>query len=222
VALTELAPMERVGDAVYEAIREAIFSGAVGPGSKLSVPLLAQQLGVSRSPVREAVLRLTQERLAIEEPRRGAVVAEVTVEDLAGLYEVRSVLEGLAARLAVERASGSLVPELQALVDAHSQVVRLGDLAQHRELDVRFHRRIRQEAGNPELLSLLDGIQARVRLAMLVTSVTSGPIRAIEDHQAIIDAIESGDPERAERVARSHPMRMREALLRSESQPDDA
>lgn len=211
--LNRLSPSDRIADTVYEALRDAIFSGAVPPGSKLSVPALAHRLGVSRSPVREAVLRLSQERLAREEPRRGAVVADIGTEGLASLYEVRAALEALATRLAVERAGPELVSDLQSILSEHRQAVEMGDLSAHREADIRFHRRIRRESGNAELLSLLDGIETRVRVAMLKTSTTSGPYRALEDHEAILQAVRSGDPVAAEAQAREHVERLRRALL---------
>jgi DNA-binding GntR family transcriptional regulator len=102
MGLGRLPPADRIADTVDEKLCNAIFARTLQPGTRLSVPALAAELGVSRSPVREAVLRLTQERLAREEPRRGAVVAHIGPRELTALYEVREVLEGLAARLAVE------------------------------------------------------------------------------------------------------------------------
>jgi len=211
--LRRLPPSDRIADTVYEALRDAIFSGAIPPGSRLSVPALADRLGVSRSPVREAVLRLSQEQIAQEEPRLGAVVAHMGADGLASLYEVRAALEGLATRLALERAGPSFITDLQALLAEHRRAVSRGDLAAHRETDIQFHCRIRQESRNAELRSLLDRIETRVRLAMLATSVTSGPQRALEDHEAIFAAISKGDPHSAEAKARGHVDRLRRALL---------
>ena len=208
-----LAPSDRIADSVYTALRDAIFAGTLRPGTRLSVPALASQLGVSRSPVREAVLRLTQEQLAREEPRRGAVVASVGPEELARLYEVREVLEGLAARLAVENCGRRLVTDLEAVLAYHAQAVEDAALDTHMEADMRFHSLIRKASGNPELIGILDSIQTRVRLAMITTTVTAGPRRALADHQAILDAISSGDPGEAERRAREHVSRLRRSLL---------
>jgi DNA-binding GntR family transcriptional regulator len=211
--LRRLPPSDGIADTVYETLRDAIFSGAVPAGTKLSVPAIAVRLGVSRSPVREAVLRLKQEQLANYEPRRGAVVANIGIRGLASLYEVRSALEGLATRLAVERAGPSFVEELQGLLTEHRQAVKRADLRAHREADIRFHRRIHQESGNSDLRDMLDQIETRVRLAMVTTSVTSGPERAVEDHSSILEAIRSGDPVKAEAQARRHIDRLRRSLL---------
>lgn len=203
---------DRLGDTVYEQLRDEILAGQLAPGSRLSVPALAERLTVSRSPVRDAVLRLTQERLAREEPRRGAVVAEVSLADLAALYEVREVLEGLAARLAVENAGRRFVDQLAQALATHEHLVRDGDIAGHYAADTHFHQLIRQASGNDEVIRVLDGIQGRVRLAMRSTVVTAGPERAVRDHRAILTAIRSGDPAEAEATARAHIARLKREL----------
>lgn len=211
------AATDRIADAVYERIRDAIFAGALPPGARLSVPALADRLGVSRSPVREAVARLTHDRLAVEEPRRGAVVARIELTELIRIYEVRGVLEGLAASLAARRGDPQLAGRLAEVLHDHERAVTAGDIAAHTELDIRFHSLVRHGCGNPEVARALDDIQVRVRLAMLTTTVTAGPPKALADHQAIYQAIRDGDPDRAEHCARAHISRLREALL---SYPD--
>ncbi|TKG72714.1 GntR family transcriptional regulator [Prauserella endophytica] len=208
------AARTRVADAVYERLREMIFTGELSPGARLSVPALAESLDVSRSPVRDAVLRLVQERLASEEPRRGAIVASVGLAELVSIYEIREVLEGLAARLAVENAGRKLVRALKEALDEHEAATRTADLAASTEADLRFHRLIREAAGNPEVIRLLDDVQTQVRLAMRTTTVTAGPRQAIDDHRAILTAIESGDAVAAEQAARAHIFRLRSVLLR--------
>ena len=223
-----LAPTDRIADSVYAALRDAIFAGRLRPGARLSVPALAGQFGVSRSPVREAVLRLTQERLAHEEPRRGAVVASVNVAELARLYEVREVLEGLAARLAVQNRGRRLVDELTSVLAAHAEAIAdlppgphpdtaggpaWAALDAHMSADMRFHGLIREASANPELIGMLEAIQTRVRLAMVTTSVTAGPHLAVADHRAILAAISAADPDLAERRAREHITRLRQNLL---------
>lgn len=204
----------RVADSVADRLREMIFSGELAPGTKLSVPALAESLEVSRSPVRDAVMRLVRERLAREEPRRGAVVAHVGPVELASIYEVREVLEGLAARLAVENAGRRLVRALRQTVDEHEAAVRVADLVASTEADMHFHRQIRQAAGNEEVVRLLDDVQTQVRLAMRTTTVTAGPRQALDDHRAIVTAIDAGDAVAAEQAARAHIRRLRGVLLR--------
>lgn len=216
----KVSSAERIADAVYQHLREQIFSGELPPGTRLSVPALADELEVSRSPVRDAVLRLTQERLAREEPRRGAVVSRVGPEELATLYQVREVLEGLAARLAVENAGRRLVDRLREVLEEHESAVESADLDRHLETDMRFHALIREAGGNEEVVRLLDDIQTQIRLAMRTTTVTGGPRHALDDHRKILSAIESGDPAAAEEAARAHIARLRLALLESAEEGD--
>lgn len=204
---------DRIADAVYDRLREEIFAGELVPGARLSVPALAERLEVSRSPVRDAVLRLIQERLAKEEPRRGAVVAMVGPSELVAIYEVREVLEGLAARLAVENAGRRLVEQLRGVLAEHEHAVQHSDLDAHAAADIRFHALLRAACGNEEVVRLLDEIQTQVRLAMRTTTVTGGPRQALDDHRAMLAAVESGDPAAAERAARAHIARLRCALL---------
>lgn len=213
--LEQLPVSERITDTVYEHVRAAILSGRLAAGSRLSVPALAAVLGVSRSPVREALVRLTHDRLAREEPRRGAVVAGISLRELAALYEVREVLEGLAARLSVAGClkHPELLEEMCSLLRRHEDALEHGEFSKHVEFDTEFHEVLRRGAGNPELVRLLDNIQVQVRVAMLTTTVTAGPRKALTDHVAIYQRVLDQDPDGAEEVARHHIRRLRENLL---------
>ena len=209
----DIAPTQRIADSVYDGLRDAVLDGRLAPGSKLSVPALAQRLEVSRSPVREAVARLIAEGLAVESPRRGAVVATITPADLAELYEVRSSLEGVAARLAVQRTGGAgLADRLDEVLARHQAALAGNDTDAIEECDTAFHRMLREASRHAYAIRLLDQIQSQVRLAMRTTMVTAGPERALADHRAIVAAVRLGDAELAERRARDHVDRLRDAL----------
>lgn len=220
--LAPLQPTERIADAVYEQLREAVLTGQFPAGSRLSVPSLASELEVSRSPVREAVQRLVKDRLAVEEPRRGAIVSNVSPEELAALYQVREVLEGLAARIAAEHPDPNFISILETTMNNHRTAVNEADWAAHAEYDSQFHSLLRRQSGNSELIRSLDDIQVRVRLGMTKTSVSSGMQVALSDHQAIFDAIKESDGNAAERVARRHISRLRESLLTGVVTGEDA
>lgn len=210
----ELRTPMRLVDSVYEQLREAILAGDLEPGERLSIPNLAQKIGVSRSPIREAVQRLTQDGLAIEEPRRGAVVNEVSIADLVKLYEIREVLEGLAARLAAERANPELVAHLDTVLTAHEAAIAADDRPKRQQENIRFHRAIRQASDNPGLERWLDTIEGQVSLAMRRTGMIKGDVeQTIKEHRAIFEAIESSDPQAAEAAARAHISRVRDKLL---------
>lgn len=210
----------RLVDSVCDRLRERIFSGDIAPGTKLRIQQLATEMSVSRSPIREAVLRLTRDGLAVELPRRGAVVALITQADLVRIFEVREVLEGLAARLATLRAPKSLVKELREIVTAHERAAAKKDFAAGAYANVCFHRAIRNATGNSELINALDSIEAKVRLSMQSVRATFGQLRAIEEHAAIITAIEGGSPDEAERIARKHVAAVREHLIKAVADSD--
>lgn len=202
---------KRLVDDVYEQLRDGILSGELRPGTRLRVAALAEKLGVSRSPIREAVQRLTQERLALEEPRRGAVVASISKEELVRLYELREVLEGLAARLATERRTPELIAALQATLAQQEAAIAVPDIAAFREADMLFHQQIRDAADNPELKRWLEEIRSKVRIAMF-TRVSIGREQALADHRTLFKAIESGDAQASEQAARAHIVHLRETL----------
>lgn len=204
--------MTRLVDDVYGHLRDEILEGKMPPGFHLAVPSIAERLNVSRSPVREAVQRLTLDRLASEQTGRGAVVARIGIGDLVALYEVREVLEGLVTRRAVERSGQLFIRHLAECHELHSKAVKAGDLEAHFQADAAFHSEIRNASKSFEAARILDQIQAQVRLAMKTTSVTAGPKLALEDHATILKAIRGGDPDEAERAARYHVERLRRAL----------
>lgn len=205
----------RVGEVLYRTLRDRIISGELRPGTRLSVPALAEEFQVSRSPVRDAVIRLVQDDLATETMNRGAVVARIEGDELVSLYEAREALEWAAARLAAERYTPALRRTLLAVLTEHRQVAEVGDFARHIELDAAFHREIRQAAQSPVLSRMLDGVQGRVLIAMRSTSATGGMVQAVNDHQAIFEALCSGDPEAAGEAARAHIHRLKELLRAS-------
>lgn len=203
---------ERVSDWAYGQIRAAVLQGLRRPGDRLSIPVLATELGVSRSPVRDAVQRLVQDGLADEQAHRGAFVAHVTADELHGVYAVREVLEGLVARTAAETLGAVDVAALEDLVGQHHDAVERGDMEAHFDLDIRFHREMRLLTRNDTLITLLAQIQGKIQLAMLTTSVYGGAAEAVHDHEQILEAVKSRDPDAAEQTARIHIARLRAAL----------
>jgi len=206
----------RVGDELYVAIHERIMTGQLPLGARLSVPALAQEYEVSRSPVREAVIRLVHEGLARETVNLGAVVATPDLRELMSLYEAREALEWAAARLATEHYTPALRQRLLAILTEHEQVAKDGDFPRHVSLDASFHRELRQAAESPVLERMLDGIQDKIVLAMRSTSLTGGMTRAVADHRAIFEAVTSLDQDAAAEAARAHIHRLKELLRERE------
>ncbi|MFC5750940.1 GntR family transcriptional regulator [Actinomadura rugatobispora] len=207
---------DALAEQAYLRLREAILQRRLPPGARLSVPAVARRLGVSRSPAREAIARIAGEGLATFVPRKGAVVALITAADLLEIYELREVLEGLAARLAAERVTEDGLADLGALHTRHRAAIEDGDVALHMELDQAFHRSLRVAAGNGRLLEPLDRLQAQVRIAMDTTRRSPGGMpRALAEHEEILAAVRARDAARAEAVARAHIARLRASIATS-------
>lgn len=203
-----------LADRAYTELRDAVLANRLRPGDQLSVPALAVRMGISRSPVREAVQRLIHDGLATHVQHRGAEVSRVDVHDLRRLYEVRELLEGLAARLATERLDATGVAELEAILAEHQRLLDAGEgEAAHIEMDMRYHQYLRHIAENPHLGEALNTIQGKAHLALhsLWRSAEASRL-ALQEHRRIFDAMVSGDPAGAESAAREHICRLRVRL----------
>jgi DNA-binding GntR family transcriptional regulator len=200
-------------DAIYRDLRDRIVAGDIAPGSRLSVPALAEQYHVSRSPMREAVVRLVASGIARQSLNAGAVVTRIEPGELVGVYEAREGLEWAAARLAARHGERGLRRKLLDIITRHQEVAAAGDFAGHVELDAAFHRAIRQAANSPVLEAMLDDVQDRVVIAMRSTSVSGGMLQAVADHRRIFEAVAAGDVEAAGAAASAHIARLT-ALLR--------
>jgi DNA-binding GntR family transcriptional regulator len=202
----------RLADQAYEVIRGRILERRLLPGDRLSVPQLAEELGLSRTPVREAVQRIVNEGLGVERAHRGAVVIGFELEDLRSVYAVREVLEGLSARLAAGSDDVELVPDLRVLLDAHAAAIGSGREPDVIRADLRFHARVLAGAGNPSLSQALDPILGRVNIAMLAGDLRDWPRSAVREHQRILSAIAAGDADLADDLAREHVRLVRDRL----------
>lgn len=204
-----------LADQAYAVIQRAILDESFQPGDHLSVPGLSKELGISRSPVREAILRLEQEGLVRTIPRRGAVVVGVTFGELLKLYEVREFLEGLAARLAAEMASDKQVAALTKKCEEHRKVIEAGDVEAHMAVDLEFHSLIFEACSNHYVAEMRLEIQNQIRLGLTSTAAVPGnPPKALEEHERILEALSDRDPDRAEQAARAHIRRIIATLQR--------
>ncbi|KKW92081.1 GntR family transcriptional regulator [Sphingobium chungbukense] len=218
--LEPLARPEALTEMVTERLRSAILSGTLAPGTHLSVPEIAKRLGVSRTPAREGLIALEREGLV--EPRASAGVAVIAggTADILDLLDIREGLEIITVRRAAERMDGEGIAQLKALFAQHEAVVAQNDLARHVELDAAFHGMIRDGAGNGRLARQLVQIDQQLRVLNSRLSRAQGwSGRAVlRDHKAIIDAIEAGNADAAERHMRAHIERTRAFQQRSAGQ----
>lgn len=213
--LPALKPAERIVDSVHAALRAAILDGALAPGQPLSVPELSRQLDVSRSPVREAVLALVSDGLAVEQPRRGVAVAAVEPRDLLEIHEVREGVEAQAARLCAERAGAAALRRLAEVLERQHGVVERGDANGWFATNADFHRLVAEGAGNRRLSQVVLALEGQMRLGLRrVSSDQEQRRRGLAEHRAVLDAIAAREPEAAERLMREHIRRTKETLGR--------
>ncbi len=202
-------------EGVYMTLREAILHGVLPAGYPLGEIPLAEVFGRSRTPIREAILRLESEKLAERFSRRGLVVAQITREEVLEVYAVREMLDGFSARLA---ALGILPTELDRLVwlnDRLRAAANSGDVKAMIEVNIEFHEAICQASRNSLLLEFVKRIHEWVRRFPDTTMSQPGRgLEAVAEHEALLEAIRARDPDAAERIAREHMGRARQLRVR--------
>ncbi len=201
-----------LADQAYIAIRALIVSLELAPGDPIREPDLTAQLGIGRTPIREALRRLALERLVEVYPRRGMFVTTVDVRDLARLCEVRAVLEPEAARLAAERATRPDLEEINALIEELLDTKRRDDRALI-DLDERIHRAIYRTSHNQLLEETLEWYYTHaLRIWMLALDRTRTLQSAVLEHHELLDAIARGKGERAAELMRAHVEHFEQAM----------
>lgn len=212
-----MARTAKHGDAVYERLKRAILDWDLSPGTPLSEVRLAEQLGASRTPVREAIQRLAREGLARAVPGRGAHVAEISIQDTIHLFQMREALEVQAARLACAKARKE---DVQSLLDrfvgeAHS-IIDAGDYSGYLSLTASMDQFLVGAAGNPRLTAALEEIWAQTWRIRRLSSTDDARLHAsVAEHVAILTAVNSGDPMAAGRAVRAHVQKSLRNILDS-------
>jgi len=201
--------------AVAGALREAILDGALRPNDWLREDEIARVFSVSRTPIREALGQLVEEELVRKTAHQGTVVANLTLEDVLALYVVREDLEGLAARLAADRADPELLGDLDEIGEQMTAAAAESDTTRLAQLNLDWHRRLRAAAANTYLDRFLGQVEHAVR--RLPVSTFADPERAravLVEHEAVVEAIRNGDGDAAQAAAREHMRRAKDARLR--------
>ena len=211
----EAADARSLADQAYYRIRELIVTLELPPGSLVSERELMEQLGLGRTPVREALRALARERLVDVYPRRGMFVSGVDVRDLAGLSEVRMTLESRAARLAAERATDADRATIGLLLDELDRThAELGERTLI-DLDQRIHRYIYECAHNPFLEATLNEYYVlTLRIWFLALDRVTRLEDAVSEHRSLLEAIRDGDGARAEEAMRVHVKGFEDAIRR--------
>ena len=205
---------ETIRRKVYHHIREKILNGEITPGERLIETRLAQDIGTSRTPVREALHSLELEKLIKSIPRVGYVVEGMNVQELEQICEIRSVIEALAARWAIEKSQKKLALDLAKNIAKQEKALSKKKLQEYIELDAQFHDIIAKLSGSDRLLELVQTLRRHMlRYRTHVVYAIDTAIRSVEGHRRIVDAIEQGNEAMAIEVLQHHLQQSKKDIL---------
>lgn len=203
----------RLSAQVYEIIRDMIIAHRFRPGTRINVEQITKEVGVSRTPVWEAIHRLMQDGLLESIPNRGVFMATLTPQRALELYTVREALECLAGRLAVGNVTDRVIKKLEKMLGEQQRAIQKEDLVSYSKLDFDFHSLIYEQSGNPTLVEMLGSIKGKMGpIALHITPILS---RFYDDHVEIVAALKARDEKRAEETFRHHNRMMIEQIKQS-------
>ncbi len=199
-------PIERhqtLREKILETIREAILKGTLKPGEKVAEPELAERFGISRTPIREAFRQLESEGYLTVIPRKGAVVAALSEQDVQEFYAIKSTLEGYAAELAASRLSEKELEKLETINERLKQLAEEGDVKAFFRVHNEFHDLFVKAAGNSKLHELIQHLGMKFnRLRMASLSVEGRMGISVAEHERLIEAFRNQDGARAESLVK--------------------
>lgn len=208
------SPARNASSLATELIRRAIADGQLQPGQRLKEEELARELGISRTPVREALLVLQSEGLVDSSPNRGAVVREYEPDDLDDLYQLRAVVEGFAARRAATRIAPAGIAELRRSCDRYAKKRAEGDVNGIVRENLRFHSIVLEAAGSERLAEVVRKV---VELPLVYRSYTwytpDQTLASEHAHRQLVAAFEARDADRAELIMKEHVFEARDVLI---------
>jgi DNA-binding GntR family transcriptional regulator len=194
----------------YQALREMIASHRFSSGTWINTERLADELGVSRTPVWQALKELETEGLVRHEPNRGIRMVEMTPEMALDLYQVRGELEAMAAKLAANLISAQTIKRMEAIIGKQGKLVAEGDVVGYSMSDFEFHALLYDSCGNWLLRELLENIKGKARpFVRNITPILKG---LYEDHQKLMKALKKGDSKAAAQAMRNHNNRVRRLM----------
>ena len=212
VKMDEFLPLR---DVVFNTLRQAILTGELKPGERLMEIHLANRLGVSRTPIREAIRKLELEGLVTMIPRRGAEVAQITEKSMSDVLEVRRAMDALCAELACERITEEELEQLRRACEKFAQTVKTRDVKKIAQADVELHDIILQATGNSRLIQLVNNLSEQMyRYRFEYIKDLSQHESLVEEHKIIYESLVDRDTVRAAEAARIHIDNQRKAIIR--------
>ncbi len=208
--------MISIADQVFEELEHDILSGVYERGETLTELKLSERMGVSRTPIREALRRLEQEHI-IEATSKGAKVIGISREDIADICAIRLRLEGLAARWAAERADEEGLAALRETVELQEFYTRKKDPDSIRNVDSRFHQTIYALCGSNSMRDTLEPLHRKLlKYRRVSVTAESRAVKSLEEHRAIYEAIAAREGDSAEKLTIEHVQNARDSILRRE------
>lgn len=192
-------------DVVFQTLRAAILKGELKPGERLMELQLAAKLGVSRTPIREAIRMLEQEGLAVTVPRKGAEVAKMTEKDMEDVLQIRCSLEDLAVRLSCDKITTMELQELRVAMEDFEEKTKSDQVVEIAKADVKYHEILYKAADNPKLLMLLNNLREQMyRYRVEYLKDRTMHTRLIEEHRKMYEALKAKDKEKAAYYVEQH------------------
>jgi len=196
---------ELLNQKVYRVLKESIIKGFLEPGTKLLENKIAEEMQVSRTPVREAMQKLVAEGFVKTTPNQTMVVTEVSPEDVKEVLQIRGVLEGLAARIAAKKINGQEIDELENVVAQMSLHVARENLSSYCQVDDEFHDLILNICGNKWIIQIRDNLGSFIYRFRIKSLSVSGRLKhSLEEHQAIMESLREHDLAEADRLSQIH------------------
>ena len=212
--MTRIAPTALYQE-VAERLRQRIFAHELTPGTWIDEQKLAEQYGISRTPLREALKVLASEGLVDLKPRRGCYVTEISRQDLDDIFPLMALLEGRCAADAANRAKPIEIRELKKIHESLENTAQEGRIDAFFEANQAFHKRIQELANNRWLLSVIQDLRKVLKLSRLHSLSLEGRLQqSLDEHRAIMAAFEAGDAVKAEQLMHDHLLSGREALVK--------
>lgn len=214
MVLDPLTDVPSRNEQAYEAIKEAILSLAIRPGEVLAIGRLAEQLGISRTPVRDALLRLETDGLVTMIPQRGAYVTEIRELDIQEMYELTILLESYAARVATPKLSAADLERVEMILQETERAFEAEDRIKTVDLGRSIHDLLIDKVGNSRLKACVDELEMHyTRIRRFVSLIPGRLEKSCQQHEVLFEALRNGDAVKAEKQMADHLASVRDDLL---------
>ena len=205
---------------IVSSIRNAIINGQLRPGARIAEPELAEKFGISRTPIREAFRQLETEGFISVIPRKGAIVASFSAQDVSNFYDLKMILEGYAARLATMTLTESEIDRMETVNRQMTSAAGKKDLRRVLELHNEFHDTFLHAAGNERLHQIVQSMVAQFQRYRLILAMPGRVEGSIDQHLEIIDAFRRRDPALAEKLVQKNALYGKRILLKELAKKD--